>query len=109
MTEGEEDFVYRMILALILVAGFTMPAAAAESENECVRRFNVCANACGALGSTPNDGCLGSCLLDGGCEIEGGASGQSRAPDSTLPDSSLPQSALPGDRMPTGSLPDSRM
>lgn len=109
MAEGEEDTVYRLILASIMVLGFALPAAADKSGNECALRFNACANACAALESDANDGCLGRCLVDNGCEIDDDKSAGNGTPKGTLPGDSLPRSSLPGDRLPTGNLPDSRM
>jgi hypothetical protein len=100
---------HRLILASIMVLGFMSQAAADMSENECARRFNACANACAALESDANNGCLGRCLVDNGCEIDDDKSSGNGTPKRTLPDDVLPRSSLPGDRLPTGSLPDSRM
>jgi hypothetical protein len=109
VSEGEEDMVYRLILASIMVLGFSLPAGADKSENECALRFNACANACAALESDANDGCLGRCLLDNGCEINDDKSAGNGTPRGKLPDEALPRSSLPGDRLPTSHLPDSRM
>lgn len=101
--------VHRLILVSIMVLGFSLPAGAHVSENECARRFNACANACAALESDANDGCLGRCLVDNGCEIDDDKSAGNGTPRDRLPGDALPRSSLPDDRMPAGQLPDSRM
>ena len=107
VAESRKDHMYRLILASVLMLGFSAPAMADMSGNECVGRFDACARVCAALDA--NDGCLGRCLLDNGCEIDDVKSARKGTAKGTLPDGALPRSSLPRDRLPTSRLPDSRL
>lgn len=97
-----EEAVSRTILVIGTMIGFALPAWAQNSDSVCFRRFEACAFACAALRDKANDGCLGRCLLDNGCEIDDGTS-----TDGGLPASTLPKDTLPRGRLPEGTLPGS--
>lgn len=97
----KEDAVPRTILIISALIAFALPAQAQNSQSDCFRRFNICAEICAVFRDNANDGCLGSCLRNNGCEIDDGGSHGGGLAAGTLPRNTLPKGTLPA-----GTLPD---
>lgn len=94
----------RTVLVLIALIVLILPGRAQDSDSECFRRFNICAEICASLRDNANDGCLGSCLRSNGCAIDDGRTRADGLAAGTLPRSTLPKGTLPGSTLPDSLL-----